>query len=235
MFRGDHPELSRALRSGLAAARELGQPRAGSEHLLLGLSLTAGRVGAVLAGHGATAAAIEAAVRAAAPLGAGVAADREVLAPLGIDPVRLLSQVSPAVLDQLASREPVFPLGAARARERCARLNPPLGLDAQAAHAASLRLALARKEREHRAEHLALCLVALDPGVSWLLGSCAVARPALLAGLAAAFPPPQRGRLLAAQRRIGLRGRRNDLIRRYQLTTGRTVSSPGAVAALIAG
>lgn len=28
MFRGDHPGLGRALHSGLAAARELGQPRA---------------------------------------------------------------------------------------------------------------------------------------------------------------------------------------------------------------
>lgn len=40
MFRGDHHELSRALGSGLAVARELGQPRADSEHLLLALSLT---------------------------------------------------------------------------------------------------------------------------------------------------------------------------------------------------
>jgi hypothetical protein len=55
MFRGDHPELSRALGSGLAVARELGQPRAGSEHLLLALSLTASQVSAVLGGHGATA------------------------------------------------------------------------------------------------------------------------------------------------------------------------------------
>ena len=169
MFRGDHPGLGRALHSGLAAARELGQPRAGSEHLLLGLSISASQVSAVLAGHGATTAAIGAAVREAAPLGAGAAADRDLLAPLGIDLAEILSGVSPVTLDRVAGREPVFPLGAAQARWRCARLSPPLGLDAQAAYAASLRLALARKEREHRAEHLALCLVALDPGVSWLL------------------------------------------------------------------
>lgn len=47
MFRGDHPGLGRALHSGLAAARELGQPRAGSEHLLLGLGMTASRVSAL--------------------------------------------------------------------------------------------------------------------------------------------------------------------------------------------
>lgn len=235
MFRGDHPGLRRALGSGLAVARELGQPRAGSEHLLLGLSLAARPVGAVLARHGATTAALRAAARTAGPLGAGVAADREVLAPLGIDPARLLSRAGPAVLDQVTGREPVLPLGAARARRRCARLSPPLGLDGQAAYAASLQLALARQEREHRAEHLALALVALDPGVSWLLQVSDVARTALLADLAATFPPPERGRLLAAGRRLGLRHRRNDLIRRYQRSTGRTVSSPGAVAALIAG
>jgi hypothetical protein len=55
MFRGDHPELSRALGSGLAVARELGQPRAGSEHLLLALSLTASQVSAVLGGRGGAA------------------------------------------------------------------------------------------------------------------------------------------------------------------------------------
>jgi hypothetical protein len=62
-----------------------------------------------------------------------------------------------------------------------------------------------------------------------------VARSALLADLAASFPPPERGPLLAAGRRLGLRHRRDDLIRRYQRTTGRTVSSPGPVATLIAG
>jgi hypothetical protein len=61
------------------------------------------------------------------------------------------------------------------------------------------------------------------------------AQPALLAGLAATFPPPERGRLLAADRRLGLRHRRNELIRRYQRSTGRPVSSPGAVATLITG
>lgn len=235
MFRGDHPEVSRALGSGLAVARELGQPRAGSEHLLLGLSLTSRRVSIVLARHGATTDVIGAAVHEAGPPGAGAAADREVLAPLGIDLARILSLAGPAVLDRVTSREPVLPLGAARARRRCARLSPPLGLDAQAAYAASLRLALARKEREHRAEHLALALAALDPGVGWLLRVSGVPRSALLADLAATFPPPERGRLLAADRRLGLRHRRSDLIRRYQRSTGRPVTNPAAVATLITG
>jgi hypothetical protein len=71
--------------------------------------------------------------------------------------------------------------------------------------------------------------------VSWLLRVSDVARSALLADLAATFPPPERGRLLAAGRRLGQRRRRNDLIRRYQRSTGRPVSIPGAVAALITG
>jgi hypothetical protein len=68
-----------------------------------------------------------------------------------------------------------------------------------------------------------------------LLRASGVPRPALLAGLTATFPPPERGRLLAADRRLGLRHRRNELIRRYQRSTGRPVSSPGAVATLITG
>jgi Clp amino terminal domain, pathogenicity island component len=233
MFRGDHPELSRALGSGLAVARELGHPRAGSEHLLLGLSLTAGRVSAVLARHGATAAAVRTAARAAGPLGAGVAADRELLAPLGIDPARILSGVTPAVLDRVTSREPILPLGAARARRRCARLSPPLGLDAQAAYAASLRLALARMERQHRAEHLALCLVTLDPGVSWLLRITHTDPSVLLADLASTFPPPDCGMLRRADRRIALRPRCTNLVGRYQRSTGRTVSNARMLPSLI--
>jgi hypothetical protein len=38
--------------------------------------------------------------------------------------------------------------------------------------------------------------------VSWLLRVSDVARSALLADLAATFPPPERGRLLAAGRRL---------------------------------
>ena len=77
----------------------------------------------------------------------------------------------------------VFPLGAARARRRCARLRPPIGLDAQAVYAASLRLALARWERHHRPEHLALTLVALDPGAHWVLHAAGVDTAVLLGDL----------------------------------------------------
>ena len=231
MFRGDHPALTRAMHRGLALARGLGHPRAGSEHLLLALAEAEDAVGAVLARRGVTESAVRAAVRLAAPLGAGAAADRDTLTPLGLDP--FLSRLSPAVLDRPPAREPLFPLGGAAARRRCARLDPPLGLDAQASYEASLRLALARWDRDHRPEHLALVLVALDPGVAWVLAAAGVDPPALLTDLAATFPPPHRNRLLRAERRLGRRSRQHDLVRRYEHTTGRTVTSPTILPTLI--
>jgi hypothetical protein len=74
-------------------------------------------------------------------------------------------------LERPAGRRPVFPLGGSAARSRGARLKPPLGSDVRAAYEASLRLALARRERQHRPEHLALALVALDPGIGWVLAA----------------------------------------------------------------
>jgi Clp amino terminal domain, pathogenicity island component len=235
MFQGDHPELRRAVGRALAMARDLGHRRAGSEHLLLALSAAGGTVSAVLGQFGATEAAIRDAVCQAAPLGAGAAADRDTLAPLGIDVDWLLSRLSPTGLDRPTAREPLLPFGAAKARRRCARMSPPLGLDAQAAYEASLRLALARRDREHRPQHLAMTLVALDPGAGWVLRAAGVNAAALLVEMASAFPPPKRNPLLRAERWIGRRSRHHDLVRRYERTTGRTVTSDGAVAALIAG
>ncbi|MET7400644.1 Clp protease N-terminal domain-containing protein [Dactylosporangium sp. NPDC005572] len=192
-----------------------------------------GAVAAVLGSHGVTTAAVREAVCRAAPLGAGAAADRDALAPFGIDLDRL--GLTPAVLDRAPLREPLLPLGAAKARRWCAQKQPPLGLDAQAAFEASLRLALARRERDHRPEHLALVLVALDPGAAWILDAIGADASALLAGLQNAFPPPGRNALLRAERRIGRNSRGADLIRRYQRTTGRVVRQAGAVTALIAG
>lgn len=229
MFRGDHPELTRAVGRALARARDLGHPRAGSEHLLLALVEHV----PAFARHGATAEAVGNAAHLAAPAGAGAAADRATLAPLGVDLDRLLG--GSAALDRPAGREPLLPLGAARARRRCARTSPPLGLDAQAAYAASLRLALARREREHRVEHLALALVALDPGAAWVLRTAGVDRRVLLADLAEAFPPPRRNPVLRAERWLGRRARHGDLVRRYQRTTGRAATTPAAIPTLITG
>ncbi|SES08097.1 Clp amino terminal domain-containing protein, pathogenicity island component [Lentzea xinjiangensis] len=233
MFQGEHPELGRVVREALMSARALGHPRTGAEHLLLALTLDNGTVAAILGRHGVTTAVVERAARAAEPSGAGAAADREALAVLGVELDALARRAGIALLDRAPAREPLLPLGAAAARQRCARLNPPLGLDAQAAYEASLRLALARREREHRQEHLALALLALDPGVAWALAD--VDLPALIGELAAAFPPPHRNPLLRAERRLGRRSRHRDIVRRYQHTTGRTATAGAALAAVIGG
>lgn len=235
MFRGDHPELRRVVARALALAADVGHARAGSEHLLLALTTTGGAVATVLAEHGVTTAAVDEAVDLAGPAGAGAAADRDTLAPLGVDIDRLLGASWTAVLDQPPARDPLLPFGAAAARRRCARMSPPLGLDAQAAYEASLRLALARREREHRPEHLALGLVALDPGVAWVLDRADVDPQMLLGALATAFPPPRRNPLLRVERRLGQRLRQHDIVRRYQHTTGRLATAGPAVATLITG
>jgi Clp amino terminal domain, pathogenicity island component len=234
MFHGDDSELDRVLARAWTLARDLGHPRVGSEHFLLALT-EASSVATVLGARGATTAAIEEIVCRAAPAGAGAAADRDTLATIGIDIDRLLHATGPASLDSPPPREPVFPLGGNRARRRCARMRPPIGLDAQAVYAASLQLALARAEREHRSEHLLLALVTLDPGAGWVLRAANVPVQALLRDLAMTFPPPRRNLLLRAERRFGRRSRRQDLLRRYQHTTGRTAPAGSAIAALIAG
>jgi hypothetical protein len=219
MFRGDHPELGRTFGRAVLRAREFGHPRVGSEHLLLALA------DGPLAGLDG----IDRAVHLAAPDGAGAAADRDALAVLDIDLGPLLG----TLLDRRPAKEPLFPLGAEKARRRRAQMSPPIGLDTEAAYAASLRLALARRERDHRVEHLALVLVALDPGVAWILRTVGIDREKLLADLASAFPPPRRNPLLRAERRLGQRVRRRDIVRRYQHTTGRTAIAPAALGALI--
>jgi len=84
MFRGDDPELSRTIGRAWATARDLGHPRVGTEHLLLALATGGGAVADLLGAHGVTADAIREAARAAGPGGAAAAADREILAPLGV-------------------------------------------------------------------------------------------------------------------------------------------------------
>ncbi|MDX3193275.1 Clp protease N-terminal domain-containing protein [Streptomyces sp. MN03-5084-2B] len=219
MFQGDDPAVGRAMRRASGLARELGHPRVGSEHLLL--ALTEGP----LSGLGD----VEQVVRRAAPDGAGAAADREALAVLGVD----LGPLPGALADRPPDKEFRLPLGAGKARRRCARAVPPIGLDLQAAYGASLRLALARRERRHRVEHLALALVALDPGADWVMRAAGADRGELLARLAAAFPPPRRNRLLRAERRVGCRARCRDIVRRYQHTTGRMAVAPSALATLV--
>jgi hypothetical protein len=233
MFRGDNPELQRVWQEAFAVARDLGQRRVGSEHLLLSLTAVDGVVSEILRGHHVTVSGVRHAARAAAPLGAGAAADRALLAMLDQRLDHLPDAAGPAALDRLVVRDPVFPLGARRARQRCARLSPPIGLDAQASYQASLRLALARRELQHRSEHLALTLLSLDPGVDWVLNYAHVDRRALLTTLAHTFPPPRGHFVQRLERELGRRARSRYLVRHYQRVTGRTVIDASAPVALI--
>lgn len=229
MFRGDDVSLRRTMHRAASAARRLGQSRVGSEHLLLALVCDSGPMSTVWAAHTVTAGAVLEAVVAAAPLGAGASADRDMLSLLGISVDQLFTAFGAAMLDRPPMKEPVFPLGGRQARERCARSLPPLGLDAQAAYEASLRLAISRGERQHQPEHLALTLVALDPGVAWVLASIGTDAPRVLSDLLDAFPPLRRNRLARPGGSVARRS--NDrIVGRYQHTSGRApISATGAL------
>ncbi len=218
MFDGDSAALPQVIGQAVAVVRQAGAPRVGSEHLLLALTMRPGAVRDVLAAHGATSADVRAALREVPAAGAGAAADQALLASIGVDVGDLLDG---STLDHPPSREPVFPLGRSAARRRSRDRRPAWGLDGQAAYEASLRLALARRERDHRPEHLALTLVTLDGGVQFVLAALGVDPTRLTADLATAFPPPQRNRLLRIDRRLGRYVRQRDISRRYQHTTGR--------------
>ena len=123
---------------------------------------------------------------AAGPGGAGAAADRELLDTLGLAWTAWCTD-RPA---RSARRPRAVPARRGPIAAALRRINPPLGLDAQAIWAASLRLALARREPRHQPDHLALALVTLDPAADWVLRRLGVDRRALAADLAAVFPPP---------------------------------------------
>ena len=89
-----------------------------------------------------------------------------------------------------------------------------------------MRLALARREKDHRVEHLALAIVDLDPGVSWLLERCGANRRSLMVGLAERFPLPRRNVVLRVERRLGWGVRYRDLVHRFELASGRPVATP---------
>ena len=155
MFAGDTPQLVGVMASARHVARQLGHPRVRSEHLLAALADDHLGTASVLSRHGVSAAAAREAADAAGPSGAGVAADRSLLASLGIQAGSLLEAAN---IERPFGRQPQFPLGASVASRRCDAMTPPVGLDAQAAYEASLRVGLARRDQAHRPEHLKFVL-----------------------------------------------------------------------------
>jgi hypothetical protein len=235
MFRGDHPDLDETVGRAIASARDLEHPRIGSEHLLLALTTGPDPVARILMECGATQPGIHSVVCSASPSGTGAAADRDVLASLGIDASRFFDASGLAVLDRVVARQPRLPIGSSRSRWRCWQMSPPLGLDAQAALEASLRLAVARREREHRCEHLALTLITLDPGAIWTLTTAGVDSQVLFTRLALSFPPPLCNPLLGLERPLGRRPRHREIIGRYQHLTGRSTASAPTLGTVIVG
>jgi len=227
MFHGDDPAVGRVLRRAGEVAARLGHPRVGSGHLMVSMAYPDSVTAEVLERHGITAPALVNVVRAAGPDGVGVKADQVVLAELGVS---IASATIAAAAERPVGREPLFPLGARQARDRAlAAMTTPLGADVWAGYEASLRLALARRERSHYPGHLLLTLMCLDPGVAWMLDELDVDRRALLNDLAATLPTPRR------RPRMGHRRRRREIVRRYQHRTGRPVVDGPALTSLIDG
>jgi hypothetical protein len=221
LFKGDDQDLKRLVRKAISVAHELGSPRVGSEHLFIALASGGGQVAKAVEHCGTGVGELTRSAASAAPLGAGAAADREALLSIGVDLDELLRGSGPGSLDRAPIRAPWFPLGSAKARARCAALIPPVGIDAQAIYETSLRIALCRGENSHRPHHLAFALVAMDPGVDWLLDEVGADKVRLLADLRERFPVPPRNRFTRTWRRLRNKSRSSDVVRRYQATTGR--------------
>jgi hypothetical protein len=208
VFGGDAIDLQRTFARAMHEARSLRSDYTCSEHLLLAL-LT----------------------------GCDPVADR--LAAGGIDP----DGVRDAVRDVPAKQLPVArhsPVTGERRRlawpgARRTSLDPPFSVGADAAYEASLRLALARRERSHRPEHLALVLIALDPDVDRVLSCMGADHVAAWDAVAAAYPPPRRNTLLRLERGYWRRSRGRDLVTRYERATGQIALRPTMLTQLIAG
>jgi Clp amino terminal domain, pathogenicity island component len=235
MFQGDSPDLKGVLILAPSIARELRDDYVGSEHLLAAVARQRGQVAEILAEHRADVGAIRRILRDHRPPGgATAAADQELLSALGIEISPLLpSSVSNSTTALHSHRW--FPIGEPSARRRLAAIRPTFGVDAQAAYAASLRLALARREREHRVEHLALTLLTLDPGARWVLASLGTDYGRLLDELACAFPPPRRPSVVRGDRRVGRSRRLGAIKRRHQDLSGHINIVDDVLARLITG
>lgn len=98
-----------------------------------------------------------------------------------------MNQFGPQIFDPARGRH-LFPLGVRRAERRCAAIQHPIGHDAQALYEASLRYALARRDRQHDVHHLLLAMLEVDRGVAWMLDEQGVDRTLLRSAIEKAFP-----------------------------------------------
>lgn len=212
MFRGDTGPLVVTMCAAREAARRLGHPEPRSEHLLLALCAGTTEVGHFLRDQGIGAAMIERVITEPGVAPASIEVDRASLESLGVDLNGLLASAGAMALAPRSGRRPLLPLGGKRAWQGAA--------DFRAAYEASLRLALARMEREHRPEHLALALIEFDRGVAWLLTQVGVDRLRLEFALHRRFPPPRRNALIRAARRGTWQRRYRAIVRRYENTAG---------------
>lgn len=213
MFQGDTRQLGAVLLRAHRVSRRLGHSSTRGEHLLLALcddidllSGLKGPIEAVITRPGVAPAAIE--------------ADRALLASVGVDLDELLAGAGAEALEPRSGRPPLLPLGGKKAWSS----GGPVSSDFRAAYEASLRLALARMERDHRPEHLLMALLAFDRGCAWLLGQCDSDHEALAAAVQEKFPPPRRNAFLRAARSSIWKRRYRDITRRYENTSGAPTS-----------
>jgi hypothetical protein len=197
----------------VAAAKRLGHAEPRSEHLLLALCEGRTEAGDLLREQGVGAAMVERVITQPGVAPAAIEADRALLESVGVDLDGLLASAGAMALAPRSGRRPLLPLGG---RKRGWRGSA----DFRAAYEASLRLALARMEREHRPEHLLIALLQLDRGCAWLLSQIGVDRFRLAYAVKLRFPPPHGNVVIRAARSGTWNRRYRAIVRRYENTSG---------------
>lgn len=212
MFRGDTAQLVLMMCDAAVAAQRLGHPEPRGEHLLLALCESRTEAGGFLREHRVGAAMVERVITQPGVAPAAIEADRALLESVGVDLDGLLASAGAMALAPRSGKRPLLPLGGKREWRGSA--------DFRAAYEASLRLALARMEREHRPEHLLVALLELDRGCAWLLSQVGVDRLRLERAAQLRFPPPYRNVLIRAARSGTWNRRYRAIVRRYENTSG---------------
>jgi ATP-dependent Clp protease ATP-binding subunit ClpA len=212
MFRGDTAALKMTMCAAAKAAKRLGHGQPRSEHLLLALCEGSTAVARTLREHGVTATTVEGFITRPGVAPAALEADRALLASVGVDLDELLAEAGPGALAPRSGKPPLLPLGGRR--------NGWGAADYRAAYEASLRLALARMERDHRPEHLLIALLDFDRGCAWLLERCGADPGRLRAAAQEEFPPPRRNAFIRAARSGTWKRRYKAIVRRYENTAG---------------